>query len=212
MNESQNPTSLELGTSMFVLKEGGTIRANALYQINKYSGSCFFVFVFFPWLYPQHVKFPGQGTNPYHSPNQIHSSASARCLTAWATNELLRNLFLSWRYSIKTTMILPPSLPLLSCQILFTGSHNISETLAPSSGNKLSWHPFKVVSIYSASPGHLLFFLDPVFATCRDYSLGTLLLHQAMHLSLAFLSPKKGIWCASLFLILAVSHWPFFFH
>lgn len=63
----------------------------------------------------------------------------------------------------------------LSLSDILSGSHNISETLAPSSGYKLPWHPLKTASTYSASAGHVPPYLDLIFLMFRNYSLGILL-------------------------------------
>ena len=50
--------------------------------------SVLFLFVCFFGCVHSMQKFWGQGSNPYHSSNQIHSSGNARPLTCWDTREL----------------------------------------------------------------------------------------------------------------------------
>ena len=40
------------------------------------------------------IKFPGQGSNPYHNRDQSHCSDNIRSLTFWATRELLFSILL----------------------------------------------------------------------------------------------------------------------
>lgn len=107
--------SLELATSMSVLKEGRTLRRNALYHKSQNS-----------------QKFTALKLAIEHQEHQALSSC-----------------------------FLPR--PLLSsiCQTLLTGSHSISENLAPSSGSKLPWHPLKAASLTQPLPGTSLFTWTP---------------------------------------------------
>ena len=74
------------------------------------------VFVLFCFLYAHAhnmQKFPGQGSNPHHSSNSIHSSDNARFLTARPPGNSLSVVFIvCWlvSFSVKTSPAPPPPL------------------------------------------------------------------------------------------------------